>query len=139
MDKFEKMALRNEIFNRGITTSKVAELIGIDAELLRQSFDGDREITASELIAIISVTGIPLEKLIYKEPEITGTETVHWDEKELMSKEYAITMLDETMCFMRWLYYQSQTKPFSCEEEFVGRIQELNGLKELLIELYKEN
>lgn len=138
MDKFEKMALRNELFNRGITTSKAAELIGIDAELLRQSFDGDREITASELIAIISVTGIPLEKLIYKEPEITGTETVHWNEKELMSKEYAITMLDEMMCFIRWLYYQSQIKPFSSEEEFVGRIQELNGLKELIIELYKE-
>lgn len=137
MDRFEKMALRNELVNRGITISKAAELTGIETELLRQSFEGSREITAKELIAIISVTGIPLEKLINKEPEITGAEIIDWNEKEIMSKEYAIAMLDETMCFIRKLYYFPKAKPFSGEADYVGRMQELNGLKELIIKLFE--
>ena len=138
VDRFEKMALRNELFNKGITISKAAELIGIDGELLRQSFDGDREITANELIAIISVTGIPLEKLIYKEPEIAGTETIHWDEKELMSKEYAIGITEYMWRYCQRLYFHPQMKPFNGEEDYVAILQMLNGLKELLIELCKE-
>ena len=130
--------LRNALVQRGISLHKAAELIGIEAELLRQSFEGDREITAKELIAIISVTGIPLEKLIYKEPEIAGVETIDWNEKDIMSKEYAISMIDEMRCFLRLLWLQPKIKPFSGEADFVGRMQELNGLKELIKEKVKE-
>ena len=138
VNKFEKMALRNELFNRGITLQKAAEITGIEAELLQRSFDGDRELSANELVAILTGTGIPIEKIIYKEPEITGVKILEWNPGEEMSKEYAISTVEYTMQFYRRLYYQPQMKPFSCEADFVGRMQELNGLKEMIIKLYGE-
>lgn len=138
MDRFMIESLRNELINRGITLHKAAELTGIRYELLRRSFNERRELRARELITILEKTGIQIEKLIYKFPEDRGVKIVEWNPGEEMSKEYALAMLDETRCFLRALWFQPQIKPFSGEADFVGRMQELNGLKEFIVKLFKE-
>ena len=63
---------------------------------------------------------------------------IEWNPGEEMTKEFAIATVDYMMRFCRRLYYIPKTKPFSGEADFVGRMQELNGLKELIIRLTGE-
>lgn len=132
MSRFVIESLRNELMNRGITLHKAAEITGIRYELLRRSFNENRELRARELITILEKTGIPIEKLIYKAPEETGVKVVEWDEKEVMSKEYAIGTVEHMWRFCKKLYFMPQIKPFNEEEGFVATQQMLNGLKEFI-------
>ncbi|MEE0963091.1 MAG: hypothetical protein U0L73_02595 [Ruminococcus bromii] len=60
-------------------------------------------------------------------------EVINWDEKEVMSKEYAVSTIEYIMQFCKRLYYQPQIKPFNSEEGFAATLQELNGLKEFIL------
>lgn len=132
MDRFQIESLRNELVRRGITLTRAAELTGISYEKLQQCFNGSRELTATELIVIIDTVKIPIESLIYKEPEQRGVKSVEWEEGTVMTKEYALTMLEAMACFLRKLYYFPNEKPFSEEASYVERMQELNGLIEFI-------
>ena len=132
VNRFMIESLRNELMNRGITIHKAAEIAGIEAELLRQSFDGDRELSAKELVAILTGTGIPIEKIIYKAPEETGVKVVEWDEKEVMSKEFALATVNHMLQFCRLVYFQPKVKPFNGEIDFEATCKQLNGLKEFI-------
>lgn len=125
-------SLKNELMKRGITLHKAAEITGIDCNLLRCSFVGDRELTAVELVTILKKTGIPIEKLFYKEPGISGAEIAEWNETEVMSKEYAIGIVENMWRFCKKLYFMPQIKPFNSEEDFVTTLQMLNGVKEFI-------
>lgn len=57
---------------------------------------------------------------------------VEWNPGEEMSKEYAMTMIDEMSCFFRKLYHFPIAKTFSGEADYIGRLQELDGLKEFI-------
>ncbi len=55
-----------------------------------------------------------------------------------MSKEFALSVIDEMKCFCRRLYYQPQIKPFNTSIDFEGRMQMLNGLREAIEYSVKE-
>lgn len=57
---------------------------------------------------------------------------VEWNPEEEMSKEYALTMIDEMRCFIRKRYYMPKTEPFNGKADFESRLHELNGLKEFI-------
>ncbi len=132
VDRFMIESLRNELINRGITIHKAAEITGIRYELLRRSFNEDRELRARELIKILEKTGISIEKLIYKAPEEAGVKLEEWNPGEKMSKEYAIGTVESMWRFCKKLYFMPQIKPFNNEKDFVAILQELNGLKEFI-------
>lgn len=63
---------------------------------------------------------------------------IEWDPGERMSKEYALSVIDEMKGFYRRLYYQPQTKPFNTVVDFEAKMQTLNGLREMVETSVKE-
>ena len=55
-----------------------------------------------------------------------------WNPGEKMTREFALTALNEICCFHRRLYFFPNKRPFNSKEEFEGSMQILNGLKELI-------
>ena len=64
--------------------------------------------------------------------------TLEWEPGERMTEEFALSVIDEMKCFCRRLYYQPQIKPFNTSIDFEGRIQMLNGLREMIDSSVKE-
>ncbi len=63
---------------------------------------------------------------------------VEWNEKELMSKEFAIGTVQHMMQFCRLIYFQPKIKPFNGKEDFEVTLKQLNGLKEFIENNVKE-
>ena len=63
---------------------------------------------------------------------------VEWNEKELMSKEFAIATVQHMMQFCRLIYCQPKIKPFNGKEDFEVTLKQLNGLKEFIENNVKE-
>lgn len=56
--------LSKYLSRRGITISHVAKAANIQYELLRRSLNGDRVLTADDLVAILQCTDITLEDIL---------------------------------------------------------------------------
>lgn len=56
--------LSKYLSRQGITISHVAKAANIQYELLRRSLNGDRVLTADELVAILQFTDITLEDIL---------------------------------------------------------------------------
>ena len=55
-----------------------------------------------------------------------------WNEKEKMSKEFALAALEEIKLFYRRLYFLPQKEPFESEADFVSATKIISGLKEYI-------
>ena len=57
---------------------------------------------------------------------------VEWNPGEKMTKEFALTALQEIKLFHRRLYYLPQKEPFANEMDFESSIKIIDGLKEYI-------
>ena len=55
--------LKNRLEEKGITVYRLSKLTGIRYELLRRTLNGERKLTADELILICQKSGIVIDEL----------------------------------------------------------------------------
>lgn len=63
---------------------------------------------------------------------------IEWNEKEIMSKEYALSVIRHIKSFIRASYYMPNRQAFNGEDDFKAWNIELDGLKEYIISLSKD-
>ena len=58
---------------------------------------------------------------------------IEWDEKEIMSKEFALSSLDIIGRFCRRMYFHPESKPFNCKYDFECQMNVIRGLKDYIL------
>ena len=64
--------------------------------------------------------------------------TIEWNEEEVMSKEFALSVIDGIRRFHRRIKFSPEIAPFESERAFESDIRVLNGLKRFIEEKVTE-